>query len=31
MKYVQIEKFWRVWDKDPELMLVNKTGKSGKS
>lgn len=27
MKYVQIEKFWRVWDKDPELMLVNKAGR----
>lgn len=27
MKYVKIEKFWRVWDKDPEWMLVNKAGR----
>lgn len=27
MKYVKIEKFWRVWDKDPEWMLVNKSGR----
>lgn len=28
MKYIQTEKkFWRVWDKDPECMLVNKSGR----
>lgn len=28
MKYIQTEKkFWRVWDKDPEWMLVNKAGR----
>lgn len=28
MKYIQIEnKFWRVWDKDPKWMLVNKAGR----
>ena len=28
MKYIQTEKkFWRVWDKDPEWMLVNKSGR----
>ena len=28
MKYIKIEnKFWRVWDKDPEWMIVNKAGR----
>lgn len=28
MKYIQTEKkFWRVWEKDPEWMIVNKSGK----
>lgn len=28
MKYIESEnKYWRVWDKDPEWMLVNKAGR----
>jgi hypothetical protein len=28
MKYIQTEKkFWRVWEKDPEWMIVNKAGR----